>query len=225
MITMQQTNGILLSSAFHSRAELHGTLEDVRNELKNIPCIRLTSTGTRIRCAILNHKNSNEAESILELAPNCITFRFFFKTPSAYESKRNFLRFVALLAYLKDLYTIKLSDLYCYIIDALRQEQVANAAPGSKALEDTELKRMRALSSVNASLSHALLCADELIKEKDTNTGLYKAFSKAIIDGLIRQNGKESLTTIDSLCSFGVDKILAEKILNLVFEKGNTKQG
>jgi hypothetical protein len=219
MIMMQQTCGVLLSSAFHSHAELHGTLEDVRKALANIPGIRLASTGTRIRYAILNPENRNKAEAIAEFATNCVTFRFFFKTPSAYESKRNFLRFVAILAYLKDFYTIKLSDLYCYMVDALQQEQDAMLPTSGNAADDFAKMRMHALGSVNMSLSHKLLLADERLKETDRCISSYKKFCKEFIDGLIRRNGKGSSNTADVLCAFGFDKALADEISILVAGK------
>lgn len=217
-MTMRQTSGILLSSAFHSRAELHGTLEDVRKAMADMPGIKLAFTGTRIRYAIQNPKNRNEAEAMVEFAPNCITLRFFFKTPSAYEFKRNFLRFVAILAYLKDLYTVKMCDLYCYVMEALRQEQDTTVPLDGVAAEDLARVRICALGSVNASLSHALSLANARVKEKDKHLASYKEFSKEIIEGLVRRNDKELLNAVDALCAFGVDKGLAGEISLLVAE-------
>lgn len=205
-----------MSSTFHARAELHGVLGDVRRVMGHMPNVKLVSTGTRMRYMIQDQENSEEAGAIIEFTSNDITFRFFFKKPNEYEYRYNLLRFLTILAYLKELYTVDLGDIYSYIIEVLRRYDCIIMQQDSGSREEIAKERMEALNDANVSLSHELSRISEQIREMSRRLDSYKAFSKEVIDRLAQRNGKAPSGAGGVLYAIGIDKGLVDEIASLV---------
>ena len=215
---MQHGKRTLLSSAFHTRAELHGTLRDVRRSIGSMPNMTPISTGTRLRYAVEGIGVCDGARSVVELTANEITFRFFFEIPDVYDYKRNLLRFLAILAYLKELYTVSLGGIYSYLIEALRQDDCMMVHQGTGSRESTMNGRIEVLNGINVSLSHELSLRSAQIRGMDRKLDSYKAFSKEIIGRLVQRSGKGPSDAISVLSAIGIDKSLADEIASLTSE-------
>ena len=214
---MQHDNGVLICSAFHTRAELRGSLSDVRNAMKSVPNVKRASTGTIMRYSIRETGSHKPREAILELAPKEITLTFYFKEPNTAEYKHNLLQFMSILAYLKDFYNVSMGDIYGYVIVALRHEDYALAREAENAANPPN-ERIDALNSVNVSLSHELSLKNGRIKTIDGQLTSYRSFSKEVIQKLMARSGSMHTNALEALNAFGIDGNLASEIVSSTSE-------
>lgn len=214
---MQTDNNVLICETFHTRAELRSPLSDLKNVMKNMPNVKCASTGTRMRYSIREINKQEAREVILELAPREINFMFYLKEPNIQDHKHNLLRFLSILAYLKDVYTINMRDMYAYVIEALRYDNYTSTRETSNTIYPSN-ERMDALNDVNVSLSHELSLKNECIKKTDKQLAICLSFSKEIIQKLSPRNNNASSNYGEFLNVAGIDKNLASEILSLISE-------
>ncbi len=214
---MQTDNNALICETFHTRAELRSPLSDLRNAMKNMPNVKCTSTGTRMRYSI-HEINKHEAHEVtLELTPKEINFTFYLKEPNIQDHKHNLLRFLSILAYLKDVYAISMRDMYAYVIEALRYDNYTPVHKTSNTIYPSN-ERMDALNDVNVSLSHELSLKNECIKKMEKQLAICLSFSKEIIQKLSPRSDNASSNYGEVLNTAGIDKGLASEILSLISE-------
>ena len=209
---------MLMCSAFHARAELHGSLSNVRTAMKSMPNVEVASTGTIMRFIIRETESPKSALAIMAFTNNDITFTFYFNEPNVSEYKKNLLKFMSILAYLKDFYTINMRDLYAYVIEALRHCDYMMAREAGSAY-DLSKERMNALSGVNISLSHELSLRNARIKAIESELATYRSFSEEVIKKLVQRSNKLPSDAIEILSAIGIDSKLTNAVVPLICER------
>lgn len=210
-----ENDNTLICGAFHARAEPRSSLIDIRNAMKGMPEAKHTSTGTRMLYSIGVAGDRNAPEAMLELAPKGITFTFYFKEPNHRVYKHNLLRFLSILAYLKDEYSVDISEIYGYVIEALRYEDYTLTQEAASIVYQPN-ERMDVLNRVNVSLSHELSLKNERIRTMDKQLAAYFSFSKKLIQKLSVSCSSASPNTNEILKIAGIDEGLAKDILLLI---------
>jgi hypothetical protein len=183
--------------------------------MSGMPNMRLASTGTIIRYVMRDPKDHNEAGAIAEFTYNDVSLRFLFNVPNPHEYRQNLLKFISILAYLRDVYTVSMCDIYGYVIDALKQDDCITMRQSS-GVDNLAKERMDALNRVNVSLSHELSLRNARTKEADKKLACYKSFSEEIIQRLVQRSGKEISEGRDVLCALGIDVRLSNEIVLMI---------
>jgi hypothetical protein len=196
---------------------LDSNLAAVRNALSSFRCLRLHSSGTRLVYTIADAvKRGNEP--LLELCRDSISLRFFFAKPDRGEYTNNLLRFLSILAYLKELYSIDFTGVYSYVIEALRNSWSFSVLE-DRPRDDVLSQRIDALSGVNATLSHEFVVLSREKRKLEKRVQAYRRFCAEVLEKASSAGGTGEAGQHAVLYSLGVDNAAISAIASLLAEK------
>lgn len=209
-------NAHLLSSCFHARVQLNSSLAEVKKVLDAFRCLDLRSYGTRLIYAVSGAGEKNTP--VLELCKDSVSLRFFFMKPDRREYTDNLLRFLAILAYLRGLYSMDFYEIYDYVVEALHNNWSFSSLDG-KPLDEITEQQIVSLSRSNAVLSHEFV---KLLYEKrrlERRIGTYKNFCAEVIERASGTGVKNEMRKNAILSSMGVDSATINEVDALLAEK------
>lgn len=175
-----------LNTCFHVTASLNCTMDVLKTRL-NLNNIKILSEEGVLRCEMF-YEGSKEDACILEFSDKYISFVFFFDKPTQYFYNKNLIAFLSLIIYLKDFYKVNFTDLYTYIIEAL-DKNWDNLSKGHAQVGDKLKDQINILSDANCAISYELIKSFSENKEISKNLGLFREFSKEVINRL-KDSGK-----------------------------------
>lgn len=178
----------------------------VRRDLCSFPCMVQRSKGVPLVCSIATHPKLRPApDPVLELSRSHVSLRFFFSRPDRAEYSMQLLSFLSILQYLKRHYSVNFSDLYGYMIEALRNSWSVALTEGevSGGAQDS---RIDSLSGINVSLAHELIALSDSKADLEKDFAVYKRLCLEMLEGagVLRSDG--SASNYSHLLSLGVER-------------------
>ena len=147
----------------------------------------------------------------MELTDNYLSFRFFFEKQDYSIYNDNLLGFLSVIAFLADLYEIKISSVYGYIVEALGQNWINTVKDQAQIINGLR-DRVRSLNESNCLLSHQLIGASRRNKRIFLDLTTYEEFSKQILDRIKQQNAGRLENNDVILTRLGIDFELVKKV-------------
>ncbi|HVC58226.1 MAG TPA: hypothetical protein VND15_01995 [Candidatus Acidoferrales bacterium] len=210
---MAESNGMLHSS-FTASAQLRGSYHSLKQSLSDLCYLAPLTTGTDIEYTV-RISGKKETNPVLRLRRDSISFKFFFQRPNVLIYNRNFAIFASILAYLADFYDVKMSSLYCYIIELATRSGHLENLHGQQKLTLLE-KNLSAISAINSSLSHELV---RLSKEKLQVTNQLEAlteFCKELMQSAKALGTNESSTPTILSSTFGISEAVLASAIEVI---------
>lgn len=209
-----QGNRLQLSSCFYVRARLDSGMAAVRRLLDDFPCLKLRASGTKLIYSIIESPPNGPAP-LLEFCHESVALRFFFARPSRSEYAGNFTKFLSILAYLKDLYSVDFAGLYGYVIEAIHNGWSFTALESA---ESGDLRNLRIgeLSKANAALSAEFVALASSKRKLDEKVRVYQKFVSEVLEHV--QSSQEGVPGQQTLLS-GIDPATARTVFSLMAEK------
>jgi hypothetical protein len=221
-VTYKNTKQVF-SSTFYAAVTLKGTLPDVEGTLRNNPALKQVSKGTSLKYELCGEGKKGIPGDLIEFRKDAVVMTYFFNKPALEKNISSLLKFLAVLAYLKDLFAVDAGSIYQYIIDSLRNS-VPILAPTAALQSRVENNRIEALSKINISLSH------EVRRQSSMNLALYedikryRAFSKEVMEKLTSDSQYSSDPYL-VFRKYGMDEKLVHDVKHLVTKEEGMKQG
>lgn len=206
----------VLGSTFRASCKLKTDLATVKTQIGCLPCLKLISSEGRLKYALFE-QSKDISNAHVEFSDKEVVFRFYFKKPSGSEYNINLLKFLSLLAYLRDFYEVELASIYSYLIESLRNNW--HFIPNTKEIKENEelFEKLDSLNDANITISQELF---KLEREKNTvenKLALYKSFVSEIINRLPKKPGKSDTDSyFDALISIGMEKQQINEILSAI---------
>lgn len=147
-------NKSLLSSSFYVTAKLNCKINILKEEINKINFFIELKADKRLKYKIIK-TSSKENKNFIEFTEDHIVLVFFFKSFSAELYNNNLNSFISIITFLKDFYEVKFSDLYPYILEALRYNW-SNIVQ-ENGLIDGLKERINSLNESNYNLSFHVL--------------------------------------------------------------------
>lgn len=171
----------LYSTSFAASAELKCDFGLLEKTLEELPALRKISYGSALTYKVLEHAHVQEDDAEISFGRHSVEYKTFFRMNESSNYRKNLLKFMSIIVYVKDLYSVDFSSIYGYIIEALRVEDIVQGLEGG--LKSTE-ERITALNETNVKLAHALIDKENesallnmKISEYDS---FFKEFSRSI---------------------------------------------
>ncbi|MDE1871528.1 MAG: hypothetical protein KGI06_04810 [Candidatus Micrarchaeota archaeon] len=211
---MVENESIFLSTSFHAAAALRTNMSYVKDILTLVPNAKKMVDGPMLKYEI---SMADGERSLLELSDSHMSLRFSAKMQSSLKYKTNFLKFVSLMALLKGQYTVDISTIYDYIIEALEQNWQNSSHDQGQVIEGLK-ERINILDKSNFSLGLKLIEMSKEIKRISSEVSIYKEFSASVMSKTCEiKNGKKTYD-YSTLMQFGVDSRLAKSVETMIRE-------
>lgn len=167
------------NTSFYLDAILKRDITELKDRLNEPKYIMRVQDDNLLRYAILDGAGTHKG--FIEFANDHICLRFFFEKQDPLQYKNNLLMLISLIVFLKDIYEVKLDNIYGYITEALVQNWENIIKDQSKSIEELK-ERVDILNESNCSLSYRLIALSRENKKASMDSALYKEFSKNILD-------------------------------------------
>jgi hypothetical protein len=179
----QKPDGQLAKSSFRTAAKLTSDFTTLRKRLGSNPALHIVSSGTRIK-GILRDIQQEGGLHEIEFSQFYIAYTYYFTKPSKRTYSENLAKFIAILQFTSDLYTIGFNDLYQYVLEGIDY----GVASTEKAKDQVTVRRLEekveTLGMINISLSQKVIALTEqygqVIERERYYRNMFNSFVKKI---------------------------------------------
>lgn len=200
---MRKKSGVKqeLCASFYAAAKLNCTLAELKRRMLLFPDTRILADGLTIRCSV--------GGSLLDFRSDGITYSYYFESESKRNKGTNMVKFLSILAYLKELYEVRIDCMYDPLLEVIGDSLLL--LHDGNGYDETEKERIRSLSGSNTALSRELLSLYKRKEEIERQAGILGEFSKSIIEKF--SNGASKERTKEILLKAGVSEQLCDDVL------------
>ena len=189
---------------------------NARNLMDSFPGAKMLSEGVRLRYLL-----SGKGENILELGRSTIVFSFSSEKPNKQERNENFVKLLAILGYLKNVYDVKLESLYGEIIDAIESASFLPRKEKKSEQEELLVRRITEISTVNSSIAHEMMKQKRRISELEQSERLFARFCYELIDRLSHERLDSEEKIVTALSKLEIEGELVENISKRLLKFNN----
>lgn len=206
---------IILFSSFIVSGKLKSEFGELTKILEKTPSFRNIRDSNSIVFEILSGNKQKIKNPIIEFKTGQIKYTFYYERANALLYTVNLKQFLAILAYLSEIYVVDLSTLYGYLIEAL-QNSYPKPNEIDKIVYSRFYNKISALSDVNLALSHEIknFFAIDIENKKIIET--YTLFCSQVLNNFSHQNNIDARVLAMKL---GVDDLLLTKVNQLTNKK------
>ncbi len=217
---MKIENGGLLCFSYSVDIDEGLDIARAKALLASLPNAKLVSKKGEPKYLLKDRNNDTANYSILQLGQKKITLSNYCERTNSQDKTLALLRFLAILAYLKDLCNPRVGSLYREISEALATSVLINKNDTALTLSDMENRRIDVLSNSNIVLSGQLRRMNAINIDIKSQNYTYKSFCKEVLDKLSKNNQNfNNIAT--ALKNLGVSDDSTKNILLLLSK--NTK--
>lgn len=210
-----------LNSSFIIRAELNVSIQVLAKIIQKLPYVTLKYPPDTIEYIMCD--NFYDISTAVCFFRDKIVLKYSFDRASLHNYVLNLTRLITILAYLDNVYEIKLESIYQYIIEGLRRstEEVQNVNQIING--NMLLRRIIVLNDLNIALSFKLLSLEKKISKLNPQLSLLKDFSSDVVENAHSKSKSVDSTKKTITMVLGVKPELYTKILELLAEDRDPK--
>ncbi len=199
------------SDVIRVNAKLKVKVEELKKRLNAFPFAKAVE-GTEIKYRICRPGKEKTELMILECTKEEINLGFYFDEKSKPGKTLNLLRFMSLLAYLKDCYEVTLGELYEPLVESISYAAVIKYKPYIEMEQNNEL--LDSLGVHNLALANKINEMEGSMHKLEDELFVYKDFTRQVLERFTMKGDMHG----DFL---GIDEGLRSKIVTMLDKKSD----
>lgn len=215
----QEQNNIRINAC------LRTSTDELKKSISLLPNMHLIKNANAMKYDVLENINGKPIPTV-ELDFGNEYIEIISKAQNAVGISKTMLliKFLSILAYVKQYYDINLFDLYSNIVEALQSSIFFEKRLNSNLALEKLKNQLEALNFSNISLSEGIVNLQNINKENSEHITLFKEFFAHISDSLKINMNTNDVRLSESLSSFGIGTEMYKKIGKFLYDTKSDKK-